>query len=588
MKKQKSAKKKSLSVKVIVITLVLAVVSVFAIYLNKSAMRVIEGYVNSYNSYMQLQKLTEEVKSSYLETQMYFSLGMSKEGTEQGEAMLNLVVENSAVIREYGEALKEHAGTLKMVGTADADTELIQAVNVWTDETIGYASLAQDAVQKSLNGDKKAMVEMSENEQERFLRTSECEKLYDDLLQQRIDQIQHTSGVKVKGTEIFDNVLVMLNILIVVIAIGILYKNLVKPVRVSRDRASDIVEKIQSGNGDLTERVPVRHNDEVGALSEGINRVISELQGIIGMMGKHAQNLQQVASSVAENIKRSEDEITNVSSTMEEMSASSEETSASLFRVTDEMESVATLMTEVYENAVTQTKETERIVSQVQSMRDGAIEECNRNEIQTKEIVAALELCVKSARKVENIHDLVEDILNISEQTNLLSLNASIEAARAGEAGKGFAVVAGEISNLAKDSSNAASHIQDVSDEVIGAVEELSEKANEMSEILKNSIKESSDSMISITDAYQGDINNIAQLMEEFASNSQKVQAAIRAVKEAIDAINVAVEETAQGITNVTTSTVDITASMVDIEEDAQKNLKISEELYNEVRRFKI
>ena len=587
-RKKSNMKRRSLSRRVIFSAVLLTAISILGIITNKSAMNVVQDYMNCYDYYVEMQTLTENAKAKYLEQQMYMNLSFYMEGQDGAGEEFSYVQSKEPVVLEDCARLNEIASKLLIPDSTDPDTEFAEAVMAWTEDISNYVTQAADAAEAGANGDFAAVDAFGETQGNFYAEIAQSESAYEELLAARVAYIQEKSDTRVKGTAIYNNILVMLNLLIVVFIVLILYRNLVKPARASQNQTQDIVQKIQSGNGDLTERIPVRANDEVGALSAGINQMLGELHGIVSMLDGHASSLQTVANNVARNIKRSEDEITNVSSTMEEMSASSQETSASLSQVTKEMDGIAVLVNGVYEQAKEQSDISEKIVVKVEKMRDGAITQRDAIDIEIQEIVAALDACIISARKVEKIQELVSNILNISDQTNLLSLNASIEAARAGEAGKGFAVVADEISKLANDSSDAASHIQDVSNEVISAVNDLAQKANEMSEILKSNNAEGRESAIAMSDAYKDDINSMAESMEVFASSSQKVQEAISTIKEAIDAINIAVEETAQGISNVTTATVDIVSSMNDIEEDAQKNLEVSEELYGEVRRFKI
>lgn len=588
VKKKSNMKRRSLSRRVIFSAVLLTAISILGIITNKSAMNVVQDYMNCYDYYVEMQTLTENAKAKYLEQQMYMNLSFYMEGQDGAGEEFSYVQSKEPVVLEDCARLNEIASKLLIPDSTDPDTEFAEAVMAWTEDISNYVTQAADAAEAGANGDFAAVDAFGETQGNFYAEIAQSESAYEELLAARVAYIQEKSDTRVKGTAIYNNILVMLNLLIVVFIVLILYRNLVKPARDSQNQTQDIVHKIQSGNGDLTERIPVRANDEVGALSTGINQMLGELHGIVSMLDGHASSLQTVANNVANNIRRSEDEITNVSSTMEEMSASSQETSASLTQVTKEMDEIAVLVNGVYEQAKEQSDISEKIVVKVEKMRDGAITQRDAIDIEIQEIVAALDACIISARKVEKIQELVSNILNISDQTNLLSLNASIEAARAGEAGKGFAVVADEISKLANDSSDAASHIQDVSNEVISAVNDLAQKANEMSEILKSNNAEGRESAIAMSDAYKEDINSMAESMEDFASSSQRVQEAINTIKEAIDAINVAVEETAQGISNVTTATVDIVSSMNNIEEDAQKNLEVSEELYGEVRRFKI
>lgn len=586
--KKKPNRKRSLSKKVIASTIILASVSILGTFANKKAMDVIAEYVSVYDDYVEMQTLTENAKSGYQQTEMYITIAAFTEGMEQGNDVLGYVKNKSGIVQENCAKLNELATKIRTPDTMQHDAEFTSIISTWTDELMNFSTQAAQTAEDGLNGDYSSVYAFARTEMELHARISECEKQYNEMLKDRVALIQQKSNTKVVGTGIFDNILIVVNLLCVGTVIFILYKDLVKPASKSQTQTQSIIDKIQSGNGDLTERVPVRANDEVGALSSGINQLLSELQSIVTKMGGHASSLQDAAKTVAKNISHSEDEITNVSATMEEMSAASEETSASLSQVTVRMNDIAELVNGVYQQARAQSDSTEHMVTKVQKMRNDAIESRDRNDEETQKIVSALEECIVSARKVEGIHQLVEEILSISSQTNLLSLNASIEAARAGEAGRGFAVVADEISKLANDSSSAASHIQDVSDEVIEAVNDLARKANEMSEILKATNIAGRDSAIAMTDAYQEDISQMATSMEEFAESSQKVQDAISTIKETIDSINIAVEENAKGISNVSAATVDIATSMSGIQQEAEKNLNVSEELYGEVRRFTV
>ncbi len=592
MAKEKKLKRKSLSVKVIVTIIILAIISMAEILANRQALGVLQKYASNSATYSKIQAASEDANSAYLEMQMYVSISamliMEEQPPQAYNDILQYTQNQANKCLEQCEVLDALAEEAINPITLQHDEDFANALKAWVQSLRVFCESGSSAAQSAAGGNVMDILMFAGAEESLRADVVAADNAYEELLDDRVTRTQNRIRIKVSGTNTFNVALLALNIVVILIVILILYRNLIKPARKSRQSTQAIIQKLQDGNGDLTERVPVRVNDEVGALSTGINQMMDELQNVITMMGQHASTLNTAAENVAVNIRRSEGEIANVSATMQQMSASSEETTASLTQVTAKMDDIADLVTGVYRQAIEQSEASEEIVQKVRVMRDTAISERDKSDVITQEVVEALDSCIVSARKVESIHDLVSDILSISDQTNLLSLNASIEAARAGEAGKGFAVVADEISKLAKDSSEAASHIQEVSDEVISAVNALAAKANEMSDILKNSNTEGRENAVKMTDAYQNDINNMAKSMEEFAESSQNVQEAIVKMKEAIGAISVAVEETAEGITNVTTATVDLTSSMNDIQEDAELNRTVSQELYNEVSRFKI
>lgn len=583
--KQKNSKKKSLSRKVIAITIILAAVSILGIFANSSALSIILGFTNKFDCYLTVQQYQDQIDSAFLETQMYSNLAFYKADSGDAEMIRTKMHDSAESLKTSCQELDTYVDGLLEVATDNPDTEFIEAIHSWTGQLSEFADAALAAYDA---GSADAVSNFSNSVYGYKQQIEESQAVFEELLSERVDLLEYKTQLRVSGTSQFNVVLTILNIILAGISIAILYVQFAKPAKKSETKTLDILEKLDSGNGDLTERVPVATNDEVGALSNGINAMITQLQDIVTLISRHAVTLKNSSENVANSIKSSEDQINNVSSTMQQMSASGQETSASLSQVAGEMDEIAALVQNVYKQAMEQAQKTEQIVAKVNEMRDSAIEERNESDEQTKQIVAELDTSILAARKVESINALVDDILNISEQTNLLSLNASIEAARAGEAGKGFAVVADEISKLAKDSSQAATHIQAVSAEVIEAVNDLATNARSISETLLESNESGRNGVMNITDAYQQDIRDVSEAMDEFAESSQRVQDAMDSIKEAVDAINIAMEETAEGITNITQSAVDIAGAMADISEEAGTNLNISNELFEEVNKFTI
>ena len=362
--------------------------------------------------------------------------------------------------------------------------------------------------------------------------------------------------------------------------------SIVKPLRKSSATISKLVSDINNGNGDLTTRLEVKTNDEVGQIGYNVNQFIATLQQIMNMLGSNSNKLNTISSTVKNNISSTENEITNVSSTMEEMSASSQETSASLSQVTEQVNSVSELVNEVLLQAQNKSEESKKILARVEETRRQLMSARDVSDEQAKKYIEELEVSMEAAKEVDKITNLTDDILSIASQTNLLALNASIEAARAGEAGKGFAVVADEIRALADSSRETANNIQTISNGVIESVDDLSAKAEMIAKALSAANEEGREGLGQVTDSYHGDITSMADSMDEFAESSAMVQSSMESIKNAIDSINIAVEETAQGITNVTTSTADIVNSMTNISEEATDNMSVSNELQGEVNKF--
>ena len=577
-------KKKSLGRRVVVYVLLLGMISLMGIYLNKFALWDIADKNNFYEVYFRIQTLNKDIDVSYIEAQKYANLYYFL----QEDLMLEKCNNELGLINEKKKELFELTQTLKNEVTQQLDTELIDAINMWSNSMQEFEDAVSVACEAALSGDSTQMLQVADEFSNYVDKIQESETVYEQLLDQRIGSLRKRVNIRISGTNQFTTILIAINVIVIMIIISALAKKLVKPAKNSQERCVEIINKLQSGNGDLTERVPVSTNDEVGALSNGINQVLGQMHNIIRMLGSHANILQGVSETVADHLNKTEEEMLTVSSTMQEMSAASEETSAALEQIKGEVGSINGMIGDVYKQATSQVLLAEDILSKVSHMRDNAMSEREASDESAKLIVKSLESSIESVRKVDDINTLVDDILNISSQTNLLSLNASIEAARAGEAGKGFSVVADEISKLAHHSAGAATHIQEVAEGVIKAVNDLAQKAQMMSQTLLESNANGKREITALSDSYCNDIDHITKSMNEFANTSSQVQSVMSVIKEAVDSINIAVEETAQGITNITASTAEMTHSLASIKQEAQKNLEISSTLYKEVSKFKL
>lgn len=228
-----------------------------------------------------------------------------------------------------------------------------------------------------------------------------------------------------------------------------------------------------------------------------------------------------------------------------------------------------------------------------EEMKEHALgmEEAARNNLEVtsskvKEILSVLDSAIKESEKVSQVSKLTEDILSISEQTNLLSLNASIEAARAGEAGKGFAVVAGEIGKLANESQQAAGYIQQINEVVVAAVNNLIGNVNELVGYLNDNILPEFESFAKSGAEYKDNAVYIETQMDMFAKKADNLNDEMKEIARSIDSITNAVEESVNGVSGAAESTQVLLADFTAITELMNDNEQISKTLKKETEVF--
>ena len=366
--------------------------------------------------------------------------------------------------------------------------------------------------------------------------------------------------------------------------ITITIQNIVNGINKVNAKVYDLV----NNEGDLTQKLDIKSGDELEIVAMNINSLLEYIRSIMLNIAGNSTQLNDSSKSVADNISAAQMSITDVSATMQQMSAGMEETSAALAEINDAIADIVASMDEISAQAEAGKNNSESVRVRAVGIHENAIVEQEDARTQAQEMADAVNEKIEKSKAVETISELTANIINITEQTNLLSLNASIEAARAGEAGRGFAVVADEIGKLAQNSAAAAAQIQTVSKEVIDAVNELASEAEKMVVFMEETAMSGYEKLLVTSEDYQNDVGDMNSMMREFALSSENVKKNIDAIRDSIEAVNIAIEENAKGITNVSELTVNITSRVDDIGVEANANLDIATGLDGEVNRFKL
>ncbi len=366
--------------------------------------------------------------------------------------------------------------------------------------------------------------------------------------------------------------------------ISLIINGIMRSLRTVDQKIYDLVHN----EGDLTQKLDIRSGDEMELIADNVNTLLEYIRRIMLNISANSRTLNGSSKTVVQNLSSAEVNISDVSATMEEMSAAMEETNASLNQVTDAIGQIHDATEKISMRTGEGRDSSVEIMQNANAIYQNAV--VNQRDAKNKAALMAESVNdkIEKSKAVEEISELTANIINITDQTNLLALNASIEAARAGEAGRGFAVVADEIGKLATNSAEAAAEIQKVSAAVIEAVNELATEAEAMITFMDETAMGGYEKLLETSESYQNDVDSMNQMMQEFAVESEQLKHNIDSIKEAVEAVNVAVEESTRGVTNVTEMSVDLTASVGDIENEANSNMDIANQLSDEVNKFKL
>lgn len=394
------------------------------------------------------------------------------------------------------------------------------------------------------------------------------------------DNVMDEMNASLKSTVIISVVLFIVAVVLLSIITGLLTKRL----KIVDGKIYDLV----NSEGDLTRKIDIRSGDELELIADNVNNLLEYIRSIMLQISSNSDHLNKASESVAGNIVEAKDGISDVYATMEQMSAAMEETSTSLFQVDESVRNIVHSVVGIAKKASDESGSSRDTVKKVQEIYSKA--EVNRIDAgkRAEEMSVRVNERIERSREVKQIEALTQEIINITDQTSLLALNANIEAARAGEAGKGFSVVAGEIGALAVNSAKAAEEIQKVSHEVVDAVNDLAQEAESMIRFMNETAMSGYEMLLQNSRDYQSDVERMNEVMEEFSRESRELSNNIENIKEAVKAVNVAVEESAEGIVNVTEVSSSLTRGMENIKDEASATRDIAVLLGEEVSKFKL
>lgn len=343
---------------------------------------------------------------------------------------------------------------------------------------------------------------------------------------------------------------------------GIFYgrKLIVQPII----KINDKLEEIASGNGDLTHKLEVASNDEIGMLSNNFNQFVSTIREMVVEISASSDSLEGISNTlegITTEVSKSSEKLSSISTEIAdgatEQATDVMETAENLSELGEEIDEINTISQLMEQNSIEIQK-----INDVSKNSMVALHESNQhNIVASNEINDAIG---ELHERVLRISTITEAINDISTQTNLLALNASIEAARAGEHGKGFSVVANEVSKLAEESNTSTIEISAIVSEIQKQVRatkglmenvlELSKNQSQAVEKSKNdfdnvsgSLKEmlerisSMNARIEVVDhkkvAIVAAIQNVASVSEETAASTEEVAAFTDEFKESVEEI---------------------------------------------------
>ena len=408
-----------------------------------------------------------------------------------------------------------------------------------------------------------------------------------------IEESNWTVGVAITQDSVMGSInrVILLTILaaisvIIISIILVLYmaSTITKPIRESVEIAEDI------SNLNLSQEIEekdLKRKDEMGQMYQSFNLIIQKLRAFMKDMDGSIRINHEVNEQTLEKVHYLLGQAEDTSATTEELSAGMEETSATTISINESSQEIERALSDfaqkVEEGANTSNEisvKADKLSHQFINAKDKSMEIYSnaREEI---------EKAIVSSKEVEKINVLSNAILQISEQTSLLSLNAAIEAARAGESGRGFAVVADEIRKLAENSNSTVGEIQTVTESITKSVGELIERISLVMDFLEKDVTKDYELMVDAVGQYREDGSHLNNIISDLSATAEELAATVNEISIAIKEVSITVEESTVATTNIAEKNMNIVEAINDISGIIEKNKDISDKLEEIVSQVK-